>query len=159
MAVAVQDIDRGWGRIVKSLVEMNGKEIAVGIMAGEKAADGKTDLAAIGAYNEFGTERIPERSFLRSTFDAKNDQWHAMAQAGAGAIVDGRETVDDLLKTLGQVMEGDVKRKIGDGPFTPNAPGTILAKKSDTPLIDTGRMRQSIRAVVRKRGSGGLINE
>ena len=35
-----------------------------------------------------------------------------------------------------------------------NAPSTIRKKKSDKPLIDTGKMRQSVKYVIRKKGSG-----
>ena len=39
-----------------------------------------------------------------------------------------------------------------EGDFEPNAPSTIRKKKSDKPLIDTGRMRQSVMTVIDKKG-------
>lgn len=49
---------------------------------------------------------------------------------------------------------GLVQEKIESGSYEPNAPSTIRKKKSDKPLIDTGRMRQSVKYVIRKKGSG-----
>lgn len=98
---------------------------------------------------------IPERSFLRSTFDEKNRDWYKKASALAAALITGHISAATVFGQMGNVLEGDVKAKITDGPFTPNAPATIRQKGSARPLIDTGRMRQSIRYVVRKRGSGG----
>ena len=56
----------------------------------------------------------------------------------------GKAMAEALART-GQYIEGEIKRKIGSGPFTPNSPATIRKKKSSKPLIDTGHMRQSVR--------------
>ena len=48
------------------------------------------------------------------------------------------------LEILGNKAEGDMKATIGRGHFVPNAPNTIKQKGSSQPLIDTGRMRNSV---------------
>ena len=97
---------------------------------------------------------IPERPFLRSTFDEKNKEWQKKAEAQLNLVATGRKDAAGMLNTMGNVIEGDIKRKIASGPFTPNAPSTIRRKKSASPLIDSGRMRSSIRYVIRGRGEG-----
>ena len=51
----------------------------------------------------------------------------------------------------GMVGVNSVLGKFTDGSLAPNAPATIARKGSDTPLIDTGALRQSITYVVRKK--------
>lgn len=87
---------------------------------------------------------IPERSFIRATFDEKSDEIGEHAEAAVTAIINGTD-VSKALTLTGQYIEGEIKRKIGSGPFTPNSPATIRKKKSSKPLIDTGHMRQSVR--------------
>lgn len=97
---------------------------------------------------------IPERSFVRSTCDEKQRSWQDKARMEFGRVIDGKQSAGGMLDRIGNVMEGDIKRKIVAGPFAPNAPSTIRRKRSTRPLIDSGRMRQSVRYVVRPRGSG-----
>lgn len=97
---------------------------------------------------------IPERPFLRSTFDEKNREWEQKAAQQLGMVAAGRKDATGMLSTIGNTIEGDIKRKIATGPFTPNAPSTVRRKKSSKPLIDSGRMRSSIRYIIRGRGEG-----
>ena len=50
-------------------------------------------------------------------------------------------------------QKGLIQRKIVDGTFEPNAPSTIRKKGSSRPLIDTGRMRQSVNFIIRRKGA------
>ena len=169
----VLDIDLGWKNLLKELRGLSKKEIKAGIQGG-KTKDGTADLVTVATVQEFGamifqhpkvkkdgsfanngrfakkskanfssTHRsmgrliiIPERSFIRATFDEKSDEIGERAEAAVTAIINGAD---------GQYIEGEIKRKIGSGPFTPNSPATIRKKKSSKPLIDTGHMRQSVR--------------
>ena len=63
-------------------------------------------------------------------------------------------TAEQSLKQIGVFGVGLVQEKIESGSYEPNAPSTIRKKKSDKPLIDTGKMRQSVKYVIRKKGSG-----
>ncbi len=93
---------------------------------------------------------IPERSFVRSTFDEKADEIEEKAKDVIVAAVN-RTDVNKALNLAGQYIEGEIKKKIGNGPFVPNAPATIRKKKSSNPLIDTGHMRQSVRYKIGER--------
>ncbi len=167
----VLDIDLGWKDILKELRGLSKKEIKAGIQGG-KTKDGTADIVTVAAVQEFGamifqhpgevtvyrkvkkdgsTHRsmgrlilIPERSFIRATFDEKYDEIGEHAEAAVTAIINGTD-VSKALTLTGQYIEGEIKRKIGSGPFTPNSPATIRKKKSSKPLIDTGHMRQSVR--------------
>ncbi|MCK5601784.1 hypothetical protein KAR91_07950 [Candidatus Pacearchaeota archaeon] len=103
-----------------------------------------SDLVEYAAKNEFGDQKTPERSFLRSTVDEDNRLFIRFIDKEKKNIVEGKRTRKSALKRLGIFAEGRVKLKINRGPFTPNAPFTIKKKGSSKPLIDTGRMRASI---------------
>jgi hypothetical protein len=69
--------------------------------------------------------------------------------------VSGGETgAEQAAGVLGSYVAGLMKAQIDSGGYIPNAPATVRRKKSGQPLIDTGHMRQSIRAVIRRKGSG-----
>lgn len=114
-------------------------------MATARYPDG-TPVAAVAAWNEFGTERqgqphVPERPFFRNAI-----------RAGAPKVVDVvKENLDP--KTLvfdrrvagkvGQVLVGEIRREITNLRVPENAPATVTRKGSSNPLIDTGQMRSS----------------
>jgi len=61
-------------------------------------------------------------------------------------------TAKQALKELGIYQKDLVQQTITEGDFEPNAPSTIRKKRSDKPLIDTGRMRQSVNYVIKEKG-------
>ena len=69
-------------------------------------------------------------------------------------VLDG--DIDSLtaLTTVGMVTVADVQRMITSAKSwaTPNKPGTIRKKGSSSPLIDLGRLRQSITFTVKGKG-------
>ena len=103
-----------------------------------------SDLVIYAASNEFGTEKNPERSFLRSTVDEKKRKFIKFIDRQKINIVKSRISRNVALRRLGVFAESEVVKKINRGPFVPNKPSTIAKKGSSKPLIDTGRMRASI---------------
>lgn len=138
--MSVQDIDLGMEQLIHDLDSMGVPLVSVGVRG-----DTDSDLVTIAAANEFGTRdgHVPERSFLRSTADAHQAKYLDMLRDAVDDVLDGRSP-DRSLRRLGSVAVGDVQRTIRDIKQPPNAPSTIRKKGSDNPLIDTGRLRQSI---------------
>lgn len=143
-------IDRGWKRLKAELLELQNVVVDVGIQAGTTSNNGQ-DLASIAAYNEFGTARIPSRPFMRASFDENVERINRASQDVIRKVIDRKISSGQALHVVGQTMTGIIQRKIVDGDWKANALRTIQQKRSDQPLIDTGRMRQSVRHVVRKR--------
>lgn len=146
----VTDIDKGWSGILRELKQADGMVVDVGVQAGETSEDGQ-DMAMIAAYNEFGTDQIPERAFTRRSFDENLNELDSFMQGALKRVVLRKLSASQALELTGQKMTGIIQRKIVDGPWTANAPVTIRRKGSDRPLIDTGRLRQSIRHIVRRK--------
>lgn len=114
-------------------------------------------LAEVAAANEFGvpSRGIPARPFLRESGKEYGRAWGKRWGAAAKQVVRGQGP--EGFSTLGVVLVSDVKRKITDGPWAPNAPLTVRLKGSDRPLIDTGQLRNSIRAAIQARGKAPVV--
>lgn len=139
--------DRKWQRIKRQFPELSGASVDVGIQSDAGETDG-TPIAAYAAYNEFGTSRIPSRSFMRSTFDEQRGKWASIADRALSSILELRNSPERALSLLGEVAQSDIQRKITILREPPNAASTIAMKGSSNPLIDTGAMRAAIRYAV-----------
>ena len=144
---SVKDIDHGWKRIVREVGAMKGSYVKVGVLsdAGSYATgEGSINLADVATFNEFGTSRIPSRPFMAQSFDKNIPQVNKFIAFKQDAIYARKETTAGALENLGIFYQGKVQQEFSSGDFAPNAPSTVEAKESKTPLIDTGRLRNSI---------------
>lgn len=148
----------GWDRLTpegekffRQLEELANKEVFVGFQAGKVVDDRNVDMAQIAMFNELGTSTAPSRPFLRKSVDENADKINQFCTNQLKTISAGG-TAEQCLKQVGVFGVGIVQEKIVDGEYAPNAPSTIRKKKSDKPLIDTGKMRQSVKYVIRKKG-------
>jgi hypothetical protein len=123
-----------------------------GFQQGQGSSEDGVDLVDIAAFNEVGTSRAPSRPFMRKSVDDNKDKIIAFCQAQIGKLCDGTTTAEQILKEIAVFQKGLIQETIVDGEFEPNAESTIRKKKSDKPLIDTGRMRQSVMTVIDKKG-------
>ena len=133
--------------------------VKVGVLAGAGGEDMHGDITMIelAAIHEFGSPAagIPERSFVRSTFERKEVS-DAMAQLCgklANAIITDKMAPAQALGLLGQWGTAEIRRTIAErltvGPDPQeNAASTIARKGSTTPLVDTGRLVNAITSSV-----------
>lgn len=142
--------DRGAGKVFEAIATLKrspgGPRVRVGILesAGQhKGAEGR-QVIDIAVDNEFGTDRIPERPFMRTAAKELEPEMAALGDKLLAAVIAGTMTVDHALDVIGLKAQAGFKKRLTEGPWTPNAPMTIAKKGSDRPLIDTGQMRDSI---------------
>lgn len=134
---------------LKKLAEL---EVRVGWQAGEEIdEESGADMTQIAAFNELGSSDTPARPFMKQSFENHESELQAACNVVNNTIANGG-TAEQALNKLGVFCKGLVQQEIVDGGFAPNAPSTIRRKGSDTPLIDSGAMRQSVNFVVKKRG-------
>lgn len=131
--------------IIANLKKLDKTSIIAGIIG-----DGEGEIATYAAANEFGTNKagrnrntvIPQRSFLRSTFDDINKTNDALKH------IDDIFNPDFNLRVasnrVGAVMVGHIQEKIASNIPPRNAKSTRDKKKSSKTLIDKGTMRQAI---------------
>lgn len=101
-------------------------------------------VATYAAANEFGTATIPERSFIRSTFDEETPKLQAMLDA---AVIRAQARNIDLVDALispANYLRTAIINKIQSGIDPANAPSTVARKGSNTPLVNTGQMQQAL---------------
>ncbi len=154
MGSPVRDIDRGFKRIKRLLAKASrrGPAVGVGVQAAEAKADhnGITN-AELAAVHEFGKGNVPERSFLRSTFDENLKDYDRELESIAKRTYDGSTRLEGDLLLLGESMRSDVIQKIRSSIPPPLKPETVARKKGETtPLIDTGQLINALSVEVRK---------
>lgn len=93
---------------------------------------------------------IPERSFLRATFDQERGNIEIASQRTLDLILEGKYDVMTGLGRFGAFVQSRVQQKIQSTHSPANAPLTIRLKGSAHPLISTGRFKNSIRYIIRK---------
>lgn len=140
-------------KFMKMLEELAELEVRIGFQHGKATEDDGTDVCDIAAWNELGTVNMPSRPFMRKSVDENEDRINDFVQSVKKELISGTPA-NQVLKKIGIFQKDLMQEKITEGSFAPNAPSTIHKKGSSKPLIDTGRMRQSVNYVIQKRGSG-----
>jgi hypothetical protein len=108
-----------------------------------------------GSPNAIGLTRphvikIPQRSFLRTSFDANRLEYERILEQQTGRVIDGNQTARNAIAVVGEKALADVVNRINAGIPPPLKPATIARKGSSKPLIDTGQLKQSIKVKVRR---------
>jgi hypothetical protein len=138
MGVRFEERDHGYRRMRQNLKNLKGSYTKVGVQEGAKAED-SSDLVM--------DEHVPERSFMRSSFDENRDKLDTVIAAEADAVMlRGKDPLLSLAQ-IGEFHTGQIQAKIHSHPPPPNAPSTVEAKGSTGTLVDSGTLAQSIRHV------------
>ncbi|MCK5609863.1 hypothetical protein KAR91_48775 [Candidatus Pacearchaeota archaeon] len=155
----VQDIDRGFNRIKKqfsirsSFTKVGLPQNGVVATSTSKRDDQieiteMSDLVMVGVANEFGTKRIPERSFLRTATDENRRGIIQLQEKMVSDVYQNKRTIKQGLSVIGEFLTGKVKKKIVDIKTPVNATSTLKRKYPKTnPLIDKGQLVQSIQHI------------
>lgn len=162
--MAVEDISKV-SDILKKIEELESMYVKVGITS---SAGGK--MLLIANVNEFGciipiTNRmryfflynfgfwtnktviqIPERSFVRSSFDQKGEEVFTSGDDLINLVICGDLSAKEFYHTLGQTAADTIRNFLINEVKSPaNAPLTIVNKGGKTnPLVNTGRLANSI---------------
>ena len=147
----------GGRRLQRMITDMKRNRVTsvdVGFFSTARYEDG-TQVAAVAAYNEFGTKRIPERPFFRRAIMRIERELAGVITKG----IDRRRFVADsrLAGIIGAWARDVIQESITDLDQPPNAASTIEQKagkrkgkarrqaiEGNTPLIDTGVMRNKV---------------
>jgi len=151
--VNIKDDRKEWDRMKSAVEKMSvkgGNAVDVGLF-GEQGSD----LVDYASKNEFGDPSntfhgkpapIPPRPFIRFTFDDEREKIGEQIDKAKLDVVLGKISKDRFLSRLGLWFQRKIVEKIDRSPewAEPNKESTKLIKGSSHPLIDSGRMRQSI---------------
>jgi phage gpG-like protein len=165
----VEDRDLGWKKIKRELEWLSGKSVTIGWQGKSvltvPGLSGEATIVDIATFHEFGTVNIPARPMLRTTNDKHQNAIADFFTKQLGDVVEGKRKGEQALSRSGMLVASKIQQTIRESPSwaEPLAPSTIAAKGSTKPLIDTGRMIQSVTWAIRSNGSitkeGGASGE
>lgn len=146
--VKITDIKRNWNKLSNTmrLLSGDGKAVFVGILEEDfdkPHGDGPETLGEVAMYNEFGTSRVPARSFIRATFESRG-AYQSLTVSLLKRVIAGTLTIDQARNILGSSIAKSFIKAINDGIDPANAEATLDKKLSDLALVDTGELRDHI---------------
>lgn len=150
MTAGVKIDKREWLALRARLFALQSAFVKAGIVGDSATAPhGDATNAEVGAAHEYGTENIPQRSFIGQAMRRRVKEFRALAARLLQMVIYKRATAEQALGLLGAWAVGAIKTTITrDGTFAPLAPATIARKGSSKPLIDTGQLIGSITWIV-----------
>ena len=152
-------------KILRVLEELSTTAVRIGILSSAKG-----EILMIANVNEYGCDipvtdkmrgyfkgvfgiairrettkiRIPERSFIRSSYDENKNKFRTYDDY-LSAVLDMKISVQDFYQIVGNACVNTIKEYIRRGDFEPDSSLTLERKKPKTkPLIDTGRLINAI---------------
>jgi len=144
------DRDLGLKKIIRELKKLDGAEVTIGLHEDTGDYPGGTPVRDVGFFLEFGTIKMPARSWLRSVFDKKTKKLNAAARRGLSAIYSGVNTAKRLIDGLGREFASDVKNNIVGNKVRPKTTAATLAKKdTQITLADTFRLHDEVKHKVK----------
>lgn len=148
--IGIKDKDSGLisiGKMLKNLKKMN---LNVGVFSDAVNTEEKTHtyVADYAIANEYGRGHIPERSFIRSTVNERQEEWSKLMSNVLLEAIEGKQNLDNGIYKVGAIARSDIIAKIDSNINPPNAPSTIKKKgaRKNKTLIDHGVLRSSIDA-------------
>lgn len=162
---SLTDADRAWKKLKSELASLSENETyikagVVGEVAGEKREGGITN-GELAAIHEFGAPQahIPERSFVRSTFDGGRAEYEVALHELTSRLYRGELNAAQLLvelDALGARMAADIRKRIEDaaiaqGDTVPTEQRKAERGGDERALVDTGGLLRAIgHAVVKE---------
>jgi hypothetical protein len=128
-------------------------KLKIGVLTGSGTEPGsEITLVELAAIHEFGSPAagIPERSFLRKTFQLQREEVKAMTEKLAKRFLEDKIELNDALGLLGQWLVARVRETITSQLVTPRLSEseagrrTIKRKGSSVTLVDTGHLINAI---------------
>ncbi len=120
-----------FGRLRNACEELSGKKILVGIVG---TAD--SEVLKIAHAHEYGTDKLPERSFIRASFDAEQNTLKNIVDNAVDKVLAGTTSADSALEAVGAQAAQLVQNYIDSNKVTP--PSDFSRKTQHTTLFETG---------------------
>jgi len=139
----------------KQIAELKKLQVRIGYQQGAAQSDDGVDMVDIAMFNELGTVNAPSRPFLRQSADGNKATIEDFCKAQLKKVAQGG-TAEQALNAIGVMQKGLVQDTITRSKewAAKNAESTKRQKGSDVPLVDTGKMLQSVNYVVVQKGGG-----
>ena len=144
----IKFVDKGWLKIVSEVSKLDGLAVEAGVNGAEGAAehgDSGQSVAFIAMVQEFGTEQVPDRPFIRPAlaWDGRSALAGRMA-AAAAAVCTGRLTAWGAMQGIGVFSADRIREKLWSQVGPENAPSTVAKKMQGMTLRDSFQMANAI---------------
>ena len=147
-----------WEKIKKNLTDNSNLEVNVGVF--EQSIYGPENdnlpVAQVFQWVEEGVaaQAIPPRPALRVGFmlPIQRGLYDSYFIDSIQRIAEGKSTFLKEYQKIGKMASADLKEVIEDWNSPPNAPLTVELKGFNNPLIETGKLHDSITYKVEKKG-------
>ncbi len=118
-------------RLTKACKEMGNKKILVGIVGTQDS-----EVLKIAAAHEYGLGKLPERSFIRASFDAEKATIEKIVDRAVDKVLLGQTTPDAATNSIGAQAAQLVQNYIDDNRVKPQS--DFSKKTQHTTLYETG---------------------
>lgn len=135
--------DNGAKKLLEQVASMRNAFVEVGVLGADADHGEGLTVGDVATFHEFGTDTIPERSFIRGYVDETKDKQQEIARKATAAVVKG-QPIATVLNIVGLTHVAGMQERIANQIDPPLAEETIKRKGSSVPLIDTGQLRSSI---------------
>jgi len=138
--------DLGFNSIIGNLKILGSTAVEVGFFDdGTMSADGELPMAELAIMQNFGIpNEIPERNFIDKTAVDHENELHSDQQQIVNDIVDGKQDGKNGAIKVGEYYADAMKQTIEDFSTPENAPLTQALKGFNNPLVEDGKMKESV---------------
>jgi len=158
MSIRQRVIDNGYSERLDAIREMNRLFTKVGFPengtpeeptrkgSGHDMTNQMSEIITVAAVQEFGApyKGIPERPFVRTSFDDNYDALQEFKKKEASLVIQGKQSAMTAIQKIGEWMTNKTKLKINSNIPPELADETIKRKRSTRTLIDTAQMLNSV---------------
>ncbi len=127
----IETILSDFENLKKASKELKSKKILVGIVG---TAD--SEVLKIAEAHEYGKGRLPERSFIRASFDAEKDTLGQIISNSVNKVLSGQTTPSAAANAVGAQAAQIVQNFIDDNRVKPQS--DFSRKRQHTTLYETG---------------------
>lgn len=121
-----------FNRLKESCRKLEGQKIVVGIVGGAGS-----DVLKIAHAHEYGVPgKLPERSFIRASFDADKAKLGTLVDEQVSKVLAGQKSVEAAANAIGAQAAQMVQNFIDENRVKP--PSDFSRKRVHTTLFETG---------------------
>jgi len=118
-------------RLKKACDDMDGKRIVVGIVG-----NADSEVLKIAHIHEYGRGKMPERSFIRASFDADQPKLQSIVTRQVNRVITGKKDAEAAANAIGAQAAQLVQNFIDDNRVKPQS--DFSKKTQHTTLYETG---------------------
>jgi hypothetical protein len=149
MSVKITVDKTGWDKLKKNLLQSNRESLKLGFFEDSRYGPENDNLnvAQVAQFMEEGDPvKYPPRPFIRIGFlpRLKTPEYIPIFQQAIKSVLDGQSSFRQAYTRLGPVLVKGLQNEIIGWDTPPNSPQTIEAKGFNHPLINTGKMLESV---------------